>query len=73
LDFATLIIYERLFSRVIQGCQILAGADVLAGAGQQVQRHNLALVAKKITRVTRVLDRREEMLIGIEWWQEHII
>ena len=51
----------------------MAGADVLAGAGQQVQRHNLALVAKNITRVTRVLDRREEMLIGIEWWQEHII
>jgi hypothetical protein len=50
----------------------LAGADVLAGAGQQVQRHNLALGAKKITRVTRVLDRRED-LIGIEWWKEHII
>lgn len=38
----------------------MAGADVLAGAGQQVQRHNLALGAKKITRVTRVLDRRED-------------
>ena len=51
----------------------MAGADVLAGAGQQVQRHNLALVAKKITRVTRVLDRREEMLIGIEYGGRNIL